>query len=239
LYSQFAIGSAIPPSSVFDTTGAQVAVLPKPTSVKTYQAGSVVKFNRWTLDLDAYYSHFQNPYSSFFDPKTTESYFFQTGPSNTKGVEAETNFLIGRGLSLYLNATLGKAAYQNTGLWVQNTPRNTEAAGLTYRHKGWDVGFIDKRVGPMWNDNGTNNQAIPIEPFNVANAFFNYTVRGDSWLRGTKLRFGVNNLQNNHNIVGINAASTASNAAAAGDILTIMPARSVSVTMTFGYAPGR
>ena len=236
-YAQFAIGSAIPPSSVFDSTAAQVAVLPKPTTVKTYQVGSVLKFNRWTLDVDAYYSHFQNPYNSFFDPTTTESFFYQTGPSNTKGVEAESNILIGHGVSLYLNGTLGKATYAQTGLWVQNTPKNTEAAGLTYRHGGWDVGFIDKRVGPMWNDNGTINQAVPIQPFNVANLFFNYTVRGDSWLRGTKFRFGVNNLQNNHNIVGINAASAASNAPASGDILTLLPARSFSVTMALGYAP--
>jgi hypothetical protein len=31
----------IPPSSVFDSKGAQVAVLPKPTTTKTYQMGSV------------------------------------------------------------------------------------------------------------------------------------------------------------------------------------------------------
>jgi iron complex outermembrane receptor protein len=237
VYSQFAIGSVIPPSSVFDSAGAQVAVLPKPTTVKTYQAGTVVKFQRWTLDFDGYYSHFQNPYSSFVDPVTTESYFYQTPPSNTKGVEAESNILVGHGFSLYLNGTLGVARYQQTGLWVANTPKNTEAVGVTYRVKGWDVGFIDKRVGSMWNDNGTANQAIPIDPFNIANVFFNYTVRGDNWMRGTKLRFGVNNLQNNHNIVGITAASTKSNAPAPGDVLTIVPARSFSVTMTFGYAP--
>src|SRR5579883_1820075 len=239
VYSQFAIGSVIPPSSVFDSTGAQVAVLPKPTTVKTYQAGTVIKFQRWTLDFDGYYSHFQNPYSSFVDPKTTESYFFQTGPSNTKGIEAETNIRLGAGFSLYLNGSIGAARYQNTGLWVQNAPKNTEAAGLTYRMKGWDIGFIDKRFGPMWNDNGTINQAIPIDAFNIANVFANYTVRGDSWLRGTKVRFAINNLQNNHSIVGVNAASTASNAPAAGDVLTIVPARSFSLTMTFGYAPGR
>jgi iron complex outermembrane receptor protein len=239
VYGQFAIGSVIPPSSVFDSTAAQVAVLPKPTTVKTYQAGSVLKFNRWTLDFDGYYSHFQNPYSSFFDPTTTESYFYQTGPSNSKGVEAESNIQLVRGFSLYLNGTLGVARFQKTDLWVPSTPKNTEAVGLTYRMKGWDLGFIDKRVGPMWNDNGTHNQAIPIEPFNVANLFFNYTVRGDSWLRGTKFRFGLNNLQNNHNIVGVNAASSASNAPAPGDILTLLPARSFSVTMTFGYAPAQ
>jgi len=238
-YAQFAVGSNIPPSSVFDSAGAQVAVLPHPTLVKTYQAGSVVKYNRWTLDADAYYSHFQNPYASFVDPNTSEAYFYQTGPSNTKGVEAESNILIGGGLSLYLNGTLGIARYQQSGLWVANTPKNTEAVGLMYRVNGWDVGFIDKRVGPMWNDNATLNQAVPIDAFNVANLFFNYTVRGDSWLRGTKIRFGVNNLQNNHNIVGITPASTASNAPAAGDVLTLLPARSFSVTMTFGYTPGR
>ena len=156
VYAQFAVGSVIPPSSVFDSTGAQVAVLPSPTSVKTYQAGSVLKFNRWTLDVDGYYSHFQNPYSSLIDATTGESYFYQTGPSNTKGVEAESNILIGHGFSVYLNGTMGTAKYQQTGLWVATTPRNTEAVGLTYRLKGWDLGFFNKRVGGMWNDNGTH-----------------------------------------------------------------------------------
>src|ERR1039457_3889830 len=87
-YAQFATGSNIPPSSVFDSKGAQVAVLPKPTAVKTYQVGSVVKFNRWTLDMDAYYSHFQNPYSSYLD-SAGESYFYQHGPSKPTAGEGE------------------------------------------------------------------------------------------------------------------------------------------------------
>jgi iron complex outermembrane receptor protein len=204
--------------------------------------GSVVKFNRWTLDVDAYYSHFQNPYSSYLD-LAGESFFYQTGPSNTKGVEAESNILLGAGFSLYLNGTMGCAKYQgganyaNGGLWIANSPKNTEAVGLTYIKRNWDVGFFNKRVGPMYNDNGTLNQAVNINPFNVTNLFFNYTIRGDSALRGTKLRFGINNLLNQHSIVGIAPASTKSNAPAPGDILTLLPARSLSVTMTFGYAP--
>ena len=61
VYAQFATGSVIPPSSVFDTAGAAVAVLPKPTLAKTYQTGSVWKFNRFTLDVDAYYSALPEP----------------------------------------------------------------------------------------------------------------------------------------------------------------------------------
>jgi len=241
-YAQFATGSNIPPSSVFDSKGAQVAVLPKPTSVKTYQAGSVVKFNRWTLDVDAYYSHFQNPYTSFLD-SAGESYFYQTGPSNTKGVEAEANVVIGYGFSLYVNGTMGSAKYQegpnyaNGGLWIASTPKNTEAIGLTYQVKNWDLGMFNKRVGPMYNDNGAINQAVAIDPFNVTNLFINYTFKGESSLRGTKIRFGINNLFDQHNIVGVAPASTKSNAPAPGDILTLLPARSISLTMTFGYAP--
>ena len=243
-YAQFATGSNIPPSSVFDSKGAQVAVLPHPTAVKTYQAGSVVKFNRWTLDVDAYYSHFQNPYSSYLD-SAGESFFYQTGPSNTKGIEAEGNIMIGWGFNVYLNGTVGSAKYQegknyaNGGLWIANTPKNTEAVGLTYRVKNWDLGMFNKRVGPMYSDNGTINQAVAIDPFNVTNLFVNYTFKGDTYLRGTKIRFGINNLFDQHNIVGVAPASTKSNAPAPGDILTLLPARSISLTMIFGYAPSR
>jgi iron complex outermembrane receptor protein len=237
VYAQFATGSVIPPSSVFDTKNAEVAVLPKPTTTKTYQLGSVLKLNRATLDVDAYYSHFQNPYSSTPDA-SGEPIFYQTGPSNTKGVEAESNILIGYGFSLYLNGTLGSAKYAKTGLWVQNAPRNTETIGLTYRVKSWDLGFFNKRIGSMYNDNGAVNQAVAIDPFNVSNLFLNYTVRGGSYLRGTKIRLGLNNLLDKHSIVGVNPA-LASSAASPNDILTLLPARSVSLTVTFGYAPAR
>ncbi len=32
----------------------------------------------------------------------------------------------------------------------------------------------------MYNDNGTINQAIPIDPFNVTNVFMNYTIKSAS-----------------------------------------------------------
>jgi iron complex outermembrane receptor protein len=91
----------------------------------------------------------------------------------------------------------------------------------------------------MHNDNGATNQAVAIDPFNVSNLFVNYTVRGESYLRGTKIRLGINNLWDNHSIVGVNPASTATSVASPNDILTLLPARSVSLTVTFGYAPAR
>ena len=71
----------IPLSSVFDVAGGHVTTPPKPTLAKTYQAGSVMKYRRWTLDADAYYIHFQNGYDSYTDPATDESVYVATGPS--------------------------------------------------------------------------------------------------------------------------------------------------------------
>lgn len=176
---------------------------------------------------------------------TRASPSFQTGPSNTKGLEAESNIQIGYGLSLYVSGTTGSARYQggpnyaNGGLWVANTPKNTETIGLTYQKRNWDLGMINKRVGSMYNDNGSLNQAVSIDPFNVTNVFMNYTFRNDSFMRGTKIRFAINNLLDEHNIVGVVPGSKKTNVPGPGDILTLLPARSISITMTFGYAPAR
>ena len=86
---------------------------------------------------------------------------------------------------------------------------------------------------------GFTHQAIPIDPLNITNLFLNYTIKKASMLRGTKFRVGINNLFDRHNIVGVSPASPNSNAAAAGDFLTLMAGRSISVAMTLGYAPHR
>jgi iron complex outermembrane receptor protein len=261
-YAQFAEGSIIPPSAVFDVTNAQVLVPPKPTVAKTYQIGNVLKFNRWTLDADAYYVHFQNGYDMYTDPTTNEPVFVSTGPSNTKGVEAESNIVLGWGLSLYLNGTIGSAKYAegpgfpNGGLWVASTPKNVESLAFLWRHKNWDVGLVDKRVGTMYNDNGSLtyqiggikipypvDQAITINPFNVVNVFLNYQIKSQSWLRGSKIGLAVNNLADSHNVVGITPFTAATPTAAfvpnPGDQLNLLPGRSVMATFTVGWAPKR
>ncbi len=262
VYGQFAEGSVIPPSNVFDVPGGNVLSPPKPTVAKTYQAGSVLKFNRWTLDVDGYYVHFQNGYDSFTDPTTLEPVFVATGPSNTKGIEAESNIAIGHGFSLYLNASVGSAKYQsgqnfpNGGQWVANTPGNIEGASLLYQHRNWDVGLTWKRVGQYYNDNGSLtyninglkipypvDQAIVINPWMLTNLFFNYTIKNSSFLRGTKIQFAINNLADAHNVTGITPAIAATASAPfvanGGDLLNLMPGRSFTITFTGGYAPKR
>jgi iron complex outermembrane receptor protein len=238
-YFQYAAGSVIPPSSVFDTKNGAVLNTPSPTRTNTYQGGTTFKMSRVTLNADLFYIKFQNAYTSYTDPATGEPVYVLPGGSKTKGFEVESNVYLGAGFSLYLNGTVGKAEYTNSGLWVANTPANTEAAGITYQHKNFDLGFFDKRVGPMWQDNGTLNQAVNIEHFNLVNLFFNYTVRGESFLRGSKIRLSINNLLDSRNIIGITPASTKSNLPNAADVLLITPPRSFAITFTPAFAPNR
>ena len=240
VYAQFATGSVVPPTSVYDVKGALVLTPPEPTTTKTEQAGTTWKTKRVTVDFDAYYSHFQNTYSSYSNAATDfEPVYILTAPSNTKGVEVESNIFITRGISLYINATKGAARYQDTQLWVADTPKDTETQGLLYQWRDWDAGLINKRVGWMWNANGSLQQAVAIRPWDLTNLYFNYTIKGTSRWNGTKLRLSFNNLLDQHNIVGVTPASTASNLPNPNDILNILPGRSVMMSVTFGWAPGR
>ena len=249
IYGQYAEGSIIPLSSVYDVPGGNVLTPPKPQTAKTYQAGSVLKLNRFTLDWDAYYIHFQNGYASYTDITTGEPVYYATPPSNTKGIEGEGNYAIGHGLSFYGNLSFGQAKYKSIpsyadgGRWVANTPDNMEGISLLFQHADYDMGLTYKRVGQMYNDNGTINQAITIQPFELVNLFFNYTIKNQSYLRGTKIQLAINNLANSHNIVGISGTASGTIAVpytpSPNDQLNLLPGRSVSLTITGGYAPRR
>jgi len=166
--------------------------------------------------------------------------YYLSGTSKTKGVEAESTIFLGAGLSAYLNGTLNSAKYTSSGLWVASAPKNTGTVGLSYQRQNWDLGFFNKHIGSMWNDNGSINQAVRIDPFEITNLYLNYTIKNHgSEFSQTKVRLTINNLFDKHNIVAVKPASTASNLPAPDDQITMLAARSVSLSLTFGFAPKR
>jgi iron complex outermembrane recepter protein len=262
VYGQFGEGTIVPPSSVFDVTGANVTITPKPTSVWTYQTGTVLKLKRMTLNADMYFSRFQNAYTSIPDVNNpTAADYVSSGDSVTKGFEGEVNFYITHGLSFYANGTAGKARYVsptvpntkgvqipnvNYGLWVANTPSDTEAFGLTYQQKHFDFGIFDKRVGPMWNDlslstGAVANQVIPINSFNTTNVYLNFVLRNGSRWEQTKFRLSVNNVLNSRGIVGDQqfSASKAVYSPGPADLLTLLPGRSITLTISPAFSRSR
>ena len=232
IYGQYATGSNIPPSKAFDTKNAATVVTPKPIEAKTWQAGTVFKHNRLTLDVDVYKTEFDNDYQSSTDAGGNTT-FFAAGKSTSKGVEVESTFAVGGGLFVYGNATKGSSRYQDTNQWIQNAPKDTETIGVTYGDSHLSVGVFAKRIGTMYNDNGSAHEAFTIDPITMTNMFVNYTLKGSSLLGRSKLKFGVNNLFDVNATTGVNAFSSKSNVPNGGDILTVTSARSVSFAITF------
>jgi len=260
-YGQYGRGSEIPPSSIFDVTGAQVAVTPNPTVATTYQGGSVVKLNRLLFDADVYHIHYDSTYSSFTVNDQTradngDTYWYATPARNTTGFEAEGNVVVAKRLSLIANGTFGDAKYEAASpttlgngtvlpasgvLWVAGVAKNTVNAGFTYQDKALDVGFFNKRIGQRYVDNGTVHQATTLAPFWMNNLFVNYTIRKNSIFDQSKIKLSVNNLLDYHDVVGLSpglaATSTVPFAPNALDQLQLLPGRSVMISFQVGLQP--
>jgi len=237
IYAQYATGDEIPPSSVFDVKNAAVTVLPSSIKNKTFQVGSVYTSEAMTLSADAYHISFDNAYSTPGpDLLTGLTTYYANGSSITQGLEAEGNFVLGGGFNLYANATFGSAKYSSSGLWVQNAPRDTESLGLYYQQDAWSVGLLGKRVGKLFNDNGAIHEAIPIDPFVIPNLFVNYTVKNlASWVRQARFKLSVTNISDKHSIVAVSPAAKTTSVPAPGDVLTLLPARSISISVGLDF----
>jgi iron complex outermembrane receptor protein len=241
-YGQLAAGDQIPSTSVFDVKDAKVSPAPKATKTKTVQVGTVWQSAQMSLAADVYHTKLDGAYTPLSPDANGNVGYVLSGTQVTQGIEAEGNFALGNGLSLYANATIGSLKYASgaiSGQWVAGAPRNTQALGLNYQLGGWAANLSANRVGEMYNDakDGTH-QAFVIDPVVVTNLFVNYTVKNPvAFAKQARLQLGVNNLMNRHSIVGIASAATGSNSATpkSTDLLTVLPARSATLTATLDF----
>ena len=109
------------------------------------RVGSVWKCDRFTLDADAHYSCFQNLYATTPDVNG-EPIYYQTGPSNTTGSEAETNIHIACGFHGHLNGTLGAAKYQNTRIALSPPAEIAICQRSCSASQGMNVFSADRRI---------------------------------------------------------------------------------------------
>jgi iron complex outermembrane receptor protein len=239
VYGQYATGDQIPDTGVFDVPNAKVASTPKPTKSQTFQVGSVWKSDQYTLDVDAYHTKLDNAYTPGTDPVTLLPIYPLIGNQIAQGIEAESNIMLNQAYSLYLNATYGSAKY-DTGKWVAGAPADTETLGLNYRQADvWNASLMFKRVGKLYADNKTIHEAFTIDPVVVTNLFVNYTIKQPvNFAKQAKIKFGINNLFNKHSVTDVAAAGLATSSSAApsnADLLTVMAARSASLTLTVDF----
>lgn len=239
LFAQYALGDQIPSTSVFDVKNAAVSPAPTATKATTTQIGTVWSTTAMTLAADIYQTRLDGSYTALPPDSAGNVAYVPSGTQNNQGVEAEANFVLGSGFSLYMNATAGSLKYSSNNQWVAGAPADTESIAVNYAHGGWSASLSANRVGRMYNDakDGTH-EAFVIDPVTVANLFANYTVKTpQSFAKQLKFQVGVYNLFDTHAIVGIASATAGSNSVkpAAADLLTVTPARSVSFAATVDF----
>ena len=242
VYGQYALGDQIPSTNVFDVKNAMVSPAPSPTKATTIQLGTVWNSGDLTLAADIYQTKLEGSYTALSPDSAGNVAYIPSGTQLNQGIEAEANFTLGHGFSLYVNGTLGSLKYDSgaiAGQWVAGAPSDTETIALNYDRNNWSIGVSANRVGKMYNDSKAGvHEAFVIDPYTVANLFANYTIKNpSSFAKRAKLQFGINNLFDTHAIVGIASAATGSTSAnpLATDLLTITPGRSVSLTATLDF----
>ena len=154
-YAQLARGFLAPPINTFQVQNITGLT---PETTWNYQIGTVLHGPNWSLTFDGYYINFENYLSqvNVLVNGSQQSTYVNGGGAIYKGLEAEGQMVVARGLSVYGNATLNSAHYKGGSISLAEAPKWTAAAGLLYDGKhGPYASLIGKFVGPRYgNDNG-------------------------------------------------------------------------------------
>jgi iron complex outermembrane receptor protein len=223
-YAQVAKGFLAPPIDTFEV-GAIEKV--KPETTTNYQIGTAGHFGRLVLSADAYYINFSNYITTVNvnDPDLGVVSTYANGPGAIyKGAELEAQYVLGKGFSLYGNATFNSAKYKHSNVWLADAPRWTAAAGLLYdAHKGPYFSVIAKWIGPRYglDTNGVDDDGKPVffnDPTTHLGAFVTADLAAgwhfDKLLdlkKDTTLSVKVSNVFNSHRIDGYAGAQSATN----------------------------
>jgi len=200
LYAQYAKGMEVP----FLGVGSATATPPAAQETTNYQLGWVHKADRLTASADVYYIDMNN--MQLNTGTNANPVYINAGGAVYKGVELESTYVIGYGVSAYANYTINSAYYdsnnaasgQPTGE-VPNAPNMTSAFGLLYNHAGWDASLIFKRIGQQLNNKlGGQLPRIDDTDLNVAYTFGSL---GSTWAKALRVQFSVFNLTNSQRLV--------------------------------------
>jgi iron complex outermembrane receptor protein len=238
VYGQAAVGDQIPSTSVFDVPNAKVNPAPKSTKATTVQFGTVINAKDYTFAADIFHTKLDGAYTALAPDAAGNIGYVLSGTQTAQGIEAEGNYVIGGGFSVFGNLTFSSLKYAD-GQWVAGAPHDTETLGLSFRQGAFAVNLSANRIGRVYSDDKAgNHQAFALPTALVSNLNINYTLKAPfDGVEKIKLQAAINNLQNAHTIVGIASPATGSSDAKpnAGDLLTVMPARSVLFTASVDF----
>jgi iron complex outermembrane receptor protein len=195
-YAQVAKGFLAPNLNTFYTQDPSKSNV-KPEETWNYQIGTTWASRKLTLSADLYYINFKNKVGS--RKIAANTIFYNQGGAIYKGIETESTYYLGQGVSFYGNATFNSAKTKDTHQWIANAPKTTAALGVMYDKNAWTGSIMDKYVGSRYGDSGETQK---IKAYNTADMAVGYTVKGNgaSWYKKAKISLKINNLLNKKSI---------------------------------------
>jgi len=191
VYGQLAQGMVVPSlgsmQNPFIAHNAQV-----PTKTTNYQLGYVHKDTGLTADADLYWIQVNN--SETLNPAL--QVFQDSGNLTYKGIEGELTYVLGAGVSAYVNGAINTALYNagnTTGYGqVMNAPKGTAGLGLQYRGGGWKGSLIAKYIAEQY---AAPDQAYRIGGYSTVDGAASYTwIMPVSFLKSVSTQLSVFNL---------------------------------------------
>ncbi|HEC68964.1 MAG TPA: TonB-dependent receptor [Candidatus Omnitrophica bacterium] len=139
------IGKAFnPPSSYRISTSKYANPDLGPEEATNYELGlKGLFFDRLSLQLSGYWMNVKDEIVSEYVGGATGYKYYNAGKTRHKGIEVETNFWIGEGLTAFFNANFQEAEFKDykvsatevyDGKRLPYTPKRTFAWGLKYEH---------------------------------------------------------------------------------------------------------
>ena len=161
VYAQAATSFLIPSLSDLYVTGVTLQNL-EPSTVDTYQLGTVYSHGAFTADADVYRANAKNIDTACFYPQPTGpelAGYCNVGAAQYQGIEGEAAWAMGNGLSFFINGSINKSVQQATAANIAagiaaspeqdeaNAPRSTLAVGALYNQGSWQGSITYKRSG--------------------------------------------------------------------------------------------
>jgi outer membrane receptor protein involved in Fe transport len=109
------------------------------------------------------------------------------------------------GVSVYANASLNDTHYKHSHTQLANAPTRTAAFGPIMDMEGFSAALLMKYIGPQYGQD-TPADAFPVKSYITADLALGYTL---GILNGRKIdiRVNVNNIFNDHSIIGLNTTA--------------------------------
>ena len=147
LYAQYAKGFQIPDLKTMYVANPNLNST-EPQKSTNYQIGVVSRSDRMTWDADVYRIDFTNKLVSN-GLSGADAAFVNIGGATYQGVEGQMTYVVGGGLSAYVNGSVNKATAVDTGLQIAGAPEYTAALGALYSDGGWSGSLLYKLNGPV------------------------------------------------------------------------------------------